>query len=96
MAKKNQPIPRSFEQALAELESILSEIESGEVGLEQSLQRYERGMFLLQHCREVLQQAEEKIELLSKNQEGRLQTQPLDSTETTDTLESDDQADEGL
>ena len=53
-AKKNQTPPKSFEDALAELEQILSDIEGGEVPLEQSLSMYERGQFLIGHCRGVL------------------------------------------
>jgi len=77
MAKKNQAQPKSFEDALAELEAILSAIEGGEIGLEESLVRYERGTFLIQHCRTVLASAEKQIELLSKTPDGSLQTQPM-------------------
>jgi exodeoxyribonuclease VII small subunit len=67
MSKKvNQTPPKSFEDALRELEQILSEIESGNVGLEESLAKYERGNFLIHHCRGVLNGAEKQIELLSK------------------------------
>ena len=66
MAKKNQTPPKTFEEALAELEQILTEIEGGEVGLEESLLKYERGNFLIQHCRGVLNTAEKQIEMLSK------------------------------
>ncbi len=79
--------PRNFEDALAELEQILSEIEGGQVGLEQSLVKYERGSFLIQHCRSVLGQAEKKIELLSKSADGQLNSEPLD--------EDSEAADEG-
>lgn len=67
MAKRNQTPPKSFEEALRELEDILTSIESGEVGLEESLTRYERGNFLIQHCRGVLGQAEKQIELLTRD-----------------------------
>jgi exodeoxyribonuclease VII small subunit len=67
MAKKSQPPPRNFEEALSELEKILSEIESGEIGLEESIARYERGQFLIQHCRAVLGKAEKQIESLNKD-----------------------------
>jgi exodeoxyribonuclease VII small subunit len=66
MAKKTQTPPKSFEDALSELERILSDIEAGEIGLEESLTRYERGVFLIQHCRAVLGTAEKQIELLGK------------------------------
>ena len=51
MARKTQPPPKNFEEALAELEQILTGIESGKIGLEESLVKYERGNFLIQHCR---------------------------------------------
>ncbi|HEX8524842.1 MAG TPA: exodeoxyribonuclease VII small subunit [Tepidisphaeraceae bacterium] len=67
MAKKSQAAPKNFEEALDELERILSEIESGEVGLEESLAKYERGQFLIQHCRQILGKAEKQIETLNGN-----------------------------
>ena len=78
-SKKNQSPPKSFEEALAELEQILADIEGGEVGLEQSLLKYERGNFLIQHCRGVLNAAEQQIELLSKSADGELQTAPMEA-----------------
>jgi exodeoxyribonuclease VII small subunit len=77
MAKKQQAPPKTFEEALAELEQILSDIENGEVGLEESLVKYERGNFLIGHCRGVLNRAEKQIELLSKAGDGELEAQPL-------------------
>ena len=83
MAKKQQPPPRNFEEALKELEQILAEIESGNIGLEQSLLKYERGNFLIQHCRGVLGAAEKQIEILSKGEvggeAGELVAEPLES-----------------
>ncbi len=71
MAKKNMAVPRSFEDGMRELETILSDIERGEMGVEESLVRYERGAFLIQHCRGVLNKAQEQIEAVSKNSEGQ-------------------------
>jgi exodeoxyribonuclease VII small subunit len=76
--KPNQTPPKSFEDALRELEQILSEIESGNVGLEESLVKYERGNFLIQHCRTVLNGAEKQIELLSKTPEGEIKSEPME------------------
>jgi exodeoxyribonuclease VII small subunit len=78
MAKKPQVSPKNFEEALKELEQILAEIEGGEIGLEQSLLKYERGNFLIQHCRGVLGAAEKQIEILSKGQAGELAAEPMD------------------
>ncbi|MGD0461308.1 MAG: exodeoxyribonuclease VII small subunit [Tepidisphaeraceae bacterium] len=77
MSKKSQVAPKSFEEAIAELEQILSKIEGGEVGLEESLSKYERGTFLIRHCRNVLGAAEKQIEALSKSEEGGIQTEPM-------------------
>jgi exodeoxyribonuclease VII small subunit len=77
MAKKQQAPPKNFEEALKELEQILAEIEAGEIGLEQSLLKYERGNFLIQHCRGVLGAAEKQIEILSKGEAGDLVAEPL-------------------
>lgn len=55
----------SFEQALDELESIIARVESGEVGLEKSIDEYERGVALIKRCRAVLERAEQRIQQLS-------------------------------
>jgi exodeoxyribonuclease VII small subunit len=81
MGKKNQPLPKSFEEAIAELEKILADLEGGQVGLEESLSRYERGTFLIQHCRSVLGAAEKQIDLLSKSEDGAIQSQPMEQPE---------------
>ncbi len=65
MTKENQE-KLSFEQALANLEDIVTEVEQGDVPLEKSLEKYAKGMGLIKHCREILDQAEKKIETISK------------------------------
>ena len=55
-----------FESALAEVESIIERIESGEVGLEQSLADYERGIQLIAHCRGKLDSAQLRVVDLTK------------------------------
>jgi len=82
MAKKNQTPPKTFEEAISELEQVLSDIESGQVGLEESLIKYERGTFLIQYCRGVLAGAEKQIELLSKTPDGEIASQPLADVST--------------
>lgn len=81
MARKAQVPPKNFEEALQELEQILSDIEGGQVGLEESLLKYERGTFLIQHCRGVLSTAEKQIEILSKSADGGLESAPMESGE---------------
>lgn len=81
MAKKNQTPPKNFEDAVEELEQILTHIEGGELGLEETLVKYERGNFLIQHCREVLNSAEKQIELISKGPDGSLVVKPFETAE---------------
>ena len=52
-------------------------MEGGQVGLEESLVKYERGSFLIQHCRNVLNAAEKQVELLSRGGWGIL-AEPLE------------------
>ncbi|MCR5506251.1 MAG: exodeoxyribonuclease VII small subunit [bacterium] len=52
----------SFEESLAELETIIKKMESGDVKLSQSVEFYERGVALKNHCEEVLREAKLKIE----------------------------------
>lgn len=55
----------SFEQSLEDLESIIARVESGEVGLEKSIEEYERGVELIKRCRAILERAEQRIQHLS-------------------------------
>lgn len=68
MAKKSDPlnIPANlpFEEAVAELESILQTMESGQQPLEASLAAYRRGALLLRHCQQQLADAEERLRVL--------------------------------
>jgi len=58
----------SFEKALKELESIVGRLERGDVELEESINIYERGVVLRDHCDRLLKQAEAKVEKLTFNQ----------------------------
>lgn len=51
----------SFEQAVEQLEAIIDRIEGGQIGLEQSLVEYERGVVLREHCRAILAKAEQRV-----------------------------------
>ena len=75
--KKNTTPPKDFQEALRELEMILAEIERGEVGLEDSLVKYERGNFLIQHCQGILNTAEKQIEQISRGPDGAMKVEPL-------------------
>jgi exodeoxyribonuclease VII, small subunit len=56
--------PKDFESALAELEKIVAQMESGKLSLEDSLSAYERGASLLNFCREAISRAEQQVEAL--------------------------------
>jgi len=51
----------SFEEAISRLEAIIDRIESGEVGLEESVKEYERGIALRRRCEQILAQAEQRV-----------------------------------
>jgi exodeoxyribonuclease VII small subunit len=61
----------SFEKALAELESIVSKLESGQAALEDSIALYERGAALKAHCEATLKSAQEKIEKIVVGSDGK-------------------------
>ncbi len=62
----------TFEQALAQLEKLVNEIESGRVPLEESIAKYAQGTGLIDKCRSILDQAERKIQLLARGQGDEL------------------------
>ena len=63
----------TFEQALENLEKIVAQIESGRIGLEESITRYEEGIKLIQQCRLILDAAEKRIQLLAKGEGDKLE-----------------------
>jgi exodeoxyribonuclease VII small subunit len=68
----------TFEHSLAELEAIVHALEDGQLGLDESLARYEQGVKHLKHCYQLLQAAERKIELLTGvAEDGTPATEPF-------------------
>lgn len=67
----NAPLDLSYEDAVAQVEQIADRIESGEIGLEDSLKQYERGMALIRHCRAILDRAEQRVSELTPDPSGR-------------------------
>ena len=61
---KSASSPKSFEAAVSELESIVQEMESGNLPLEDALARYQRGVMLLRHCQATLSEAEQRVKVL--------------------------------
>ncbi len=66
-ATEQQPAAEQlpFEDALAELEALVEQLEGGEPPLEQSLAQFERGVALARHCQRQLAEAEQKVQQLS-------------------------------
>ena len=62
---------KDFESALAELETIVKTLEQGDLTLEQSLERFERGIALSRFCHTRLEHAERRVELLTEQGEIR-------------------------
>ncbi len=63
---------KSFEESLAELEKIATEIEKGDLGLEQAISEFEKGIKLSKECSEKLDDAEKRINILVKNENGEM------------------------
>jgi exodeoxyribonuclease VII small subunit len=55
-----------FEKALAELEGLVTRLESGDLPLDEALQTFERGVVLTRHCQTALKAAQQKVEILLK------------------------------
>lgn len=64
-------MPKSFEESIEELEKLVDELEGGEVPLDQTLEKFERGMKLVQFCHGKLNDAEAKLKLLTKDKDGK-------------------------
>jgi len=62
----------SFEEALLKLETIVNELEDEKIALEESIKRFELGVRLSSHCLAKLDEAEKKIEELTRTQDGKL------------------------
>ena len=60
----------SFEQAMKELETVVNQLERGDVALDASITLYERGAALKKRCEDELKRAEEKVAAITLNAEG--------------------------
>ena len=77
MARKSEKTP-SFEASLRELETLVENMEQGELSLEESLKHFERGIKLTRSCQQALKDAEQKVEILLKNN-SQEEVVPFDS-----------------
>lgn len=68
----DKPVTKmSFEEAMAELEAVVSKLESSQVALDDSIKLYERGAELKKHCEEKLKAAEEKVAQITLGPNGK-------------------------
>ena len=68
-----KPAPEAnFERAMKRLEEIVEQMESGELSLEDLIVRYEEGMKLVKVCQERLASAEQRIEIITRNNVGNV------------------------
>jgi exodeoxyribonuclease VII small subunit len=68
----------SFEAAMAELEAVVRQLESGNVALEESIALYERGAALKKHCDNKLRAAEERVEMIRAQEGAAIGTTPVE------------------
>ncbi len=66
-----------FEECLQRLEQIVDELEAGNLPLEDSLKIFEEGVGMARRCAKYLEEAEKRIELLTKDENGLLKTEPF-------------------
>ncbi len=68
----------SFEEAFAQLEAAVASLQDGRMPLEHALHHYEEGMKLAQHCNELLQKAELRVQQLHISESGEFETTPFE------------------
>ena len=80
--ENNERIPKTFEASLEALEQIVRDLEHGDLPLEKSLELFEQGIRLSRECQERLSQAERRIEILLRDNQGRPVTAPFEDKAT--------------
>ena len=76
MAKKN------FEKALADLENIVQRLDENDLSLDESLSLFEEGIKLSRFCSQKLDSVEDKVEILLRDDEGSLQKEPFENSDS--------------
>ena len=75
---------KKFEEAMERLENIVESLESGDLSLEESLKIFEEGMKLVKFCSKKLEEAEQKVSMLIKDQNGKYTQQPFEVSQKED------------
>ncbi|TWT43961.1 Exodeoxyribonuclease 7 small subunit [Phycisphaerae bacterium RAS1] len=79
-----------FEEAMQRLDQIVEAMESGRVGIEESIARYEEAMQLAAHCRKILDQAELRIQQIQMDAAGKPQAAPFQPAPPADAPQDDE------
>jgi exodeoxyribonuclease VII small subunit len=95
--KGAEPVPArnglTFESAIQRLEKIVADMEEAELPLENVLKKYEEGTGLVRFCSQKLDEAEKKIEVLTKKADGNVALEPFEvEREESDEEESADES----
>jgi exodeoxyribonuclease VII small subunit len=92
-APKNSKDEVNFERAMERLETIVDEMESGKMMLEELIVRYEEGMKLVGICQERLASAEKRIEIITRNHAGKAEVKEFEpaAADTSPAAKSEDQ-----
>ena len=68
---------QTFESAMKQLESIVHELESGDLTLDQTLKKFQEGVKLSEFCSKKLDETEKKVSILLKDEEGDVRAEPF-------------------
>jgi len=75
-----------FEEAMARLETIVAELEKGDLPLDESLKIFEEGIKLSKNCLKMLDEAERKVEILIQDRDGKKRLRAFSMDEDNDRL----------
>ena len=71
----------SYEESMKELEQVVKDLENNELTLDESIERFEKGMKLSKYCSELLESAEKKISILLEREDGSITLEEFELTE---------------
>jgi exodeoxyribonuclease VII small subunit len=80
MAEKKQ----KFEDAMSELQKVTSEMESGDLSLEEMIQHFEKGQKLIKTCSAKLNEIQKKIEIITKKSDGNIAVEEFEYNDSSD------------
>lgn len=69
----------SFEEAMKDLEDVVNELESGELTLDKSIEKFKKGIELSNHCNELLEDAEKTVSILIADADGNMKEEDFEA-----------------